>query len=258
MKRSFQPSWFDRWPWLHYNECDDTVVCFTCKKASSENKLQWASNADAAFIERGFSNWKDACKKIDTHQKSKTHEESVLKIVTIPVSMKDIGESLSSQLKIERLEHRHCFLKIVSVLKFLARQGIAIRGHGDNEKDSNFFQLLQLRGEDDAKLNAWLKKKTDKYTSSDIQNEILKVMSLRILCDISSLIQSAQFFSVMVDETTDISNKEQVVLCFRWIDKYLEAHEEFIGLYLVGSTAASALFSVIKDVFARMNIDIKN
>ena len=61
----------------------------------------------------------------------------------------------------------------------------------------------------------------------------------------------------MVDETTDISNKEQVVLCFRWIDKYLEAHEEFIGLYLVGSTAASVLFSVIKDVFARMNIDIK-
>ena len=60
----------------------------------------------------------------------------------------------------------------------------------------------------------------------------------------------------MVDETTDISNKEQVVICFRWVDKQLEAHEEFTGLYLVESTQASILHSVIRDVLQWFNLTI--
>ena len=43
----------------------------------------------------------------------------------------------------------------------------------------------------------------------------------------------------MIDETTDISNKEQVVLCLRWVDKGLEAYEEFISLHQVESTAST-------------------
>ena len=62
-RRSFQPSWFNRWSWLHYIEHNDTVLCYTCKKAHLEKKLQWSLNTDAAFVNRGFSNWKDACKK---------------------------------------------------------------------------------------------------------------------------------------------------------------------------------------------------
>ena len=29
-KRSFQPQWFDRWSWLHYDEDKDLAFCFTC------------------------------------------------------------------------------------------------------------------------------------------------------------------------------------------------------------------------------------
>ena len=53
-------------------------------------------------------------------------------------------------------------------MRFLARQELPLRGH-DDETESNFFQLLKLRGEDDPRIETWLKKKTDKYTSSDIQ-----------------------------------------------------------------------------------------
>ena len=35
---------------------------------------------------------------------------------------------------------------------------------------------------------------------------------------------------IMIDETTYVSNQEQVVICFRWVDDALERHEEFIGL----------------------------
>ena len=65
--------------------------------------------------------------------------------------------------------------KIISNICCLARQGLPVRGDGD-EDDSNFVQLMKDRGEDDTKLLEWMKKKTNKYTFADMQNEILKVM----------------------------------------------------------------------------------
>ncbi len=60
----------------------------------------------------------------------------------------------------------------------------------------------------------------------------------------------------MIDETTDCSNSEQVVICCWWIDNSLEAHEEFMRLYQVGSTQASVLEHVIKDFLLRLNLSI--
>lgn len=64
------------------------------------------------------------------------------------------------------------------------------------------------------KIISRLERKTDKYTSPEIQNEIIKTMALQIHSVIRSL-RLAPFITIMVDETTDVSNKEQVVICFR-------------------------------------------
>ena len=58
----------------------------------------------------------------------------------------------------------------------------------------------------------------------------------------------------MLDETTHASDNEQVVICLRWVDSGLEAHEEFAGLYQVPNTEASTLFMVARDVLSRLNI----
>ena len=255
VKRSFQPSWFTKWPWLHYVEERDVALCFMCARANSEKKIQWSSNVDLAFVSKGFSNWKDANGKFAVHASSKCHKEAVLKMVTLPATTRDVAESLSTQHQREKSERRKCFLKVLSNIKFLARQGLPLRGHGD-ESDFNFFQLLKLRGEDDARIATWLEKKTDKYTAPDMQNEILKVMALQVLRQVVTSLHAAPFLTIMVDETTDISNKEQVVICFRWVDSKLVAHEEFIGLYQVESTQATVLLAVIHDVLQRLNVSI--
>ena len=51
---------------------------------------------------------------------------------------------------------------------------IPLRGH-DNDENFNFMQLLKLCGEEDIQILEWLNQITDKYMSSDIQNEMLKV-----------------------------------------------------------------------------------
>ena len=43
-----------------------------------------------------------------------------------------------------------------------------------------------------------------------MQNEMLKVMALHILRDIAASFHLTPFLTLMVDETTDESNKEQV------------------------------------------------
>ena len=50
----------------------------------------------------------------------------------------------------------------------------------------------------------------------------------------------------MADETADISNKEQVVVCLRWIDSNLMVHEDFIGLGPVARTTADEIVPVLK------------
>lgn len=39
-------------------------------------------------------------------------------------------------------------------------------------------------------------------------------------------VQNSNFFSIRCDKYTDTSNKEQLSLCVRWVDKNLEAHED--------------------------------
>ena len=73
-------------------------------------------------------------------------------------------------------------------------------------------------------------------------------MALQVLREITNSLQSSAHFTIMVDKTTDLLNKEQVVLVFQWVNNDLVPHEEFVGLYQTDSITSSALVAVIKDV----------
>ena len=62
-----------------------------------------------------------------------------------------------------------------------------------------------------------------------MKDEILRIMALSILRDISSEL-AGKWFTIMIDETTDVSNAEQMVFCLRYVDANLEVHEELIIL----------------------------
>ena len=149
VKRAFQHSWFAKWKWLHYEEDMDKAFCYNCIQAYKEDKLR-ASNLELAFISKGFNNWKDASVKFKEHESSNCHKDSMIVTVDLPSSVKDIAETLQRELTKQKSENRQMLLKILSNIRFLARQSIAIRGDGD-EENSNFIQLFKLRGEDDPK-----------------------------------------------------------------------------------------------------------
>ena len=61
----------------------------------------------------------------------------------------------------------------------------------------------------------------------------------------------------MKDEVADVSNREQVVICMRWVDDDFHPQEDFIGLHQVGSIASVELVAVLRDTLLCMNLNIR-
>ena len=78
------------------------------------------------------------------------------------------------------------FSEVASSACFLPRQGLAFRCDGD-EANSNF---ISLHSEDDSCFSQWVKRKMDKFTSPDIQNEMVKVMAMPILWKIARILHT--------------------------------------------------------------------
>ena len=47
--RSFQPSWFSQWPFLHYDEANDVAYCHTCLMGFKMKRMR-TNTADPAFV----------------------------------------------------------------------------------------------------------------------------------------------------------------------------------------------------------------
>jgi len=258
-KRSFRPSWFDHndWKnWLHYDLEKNAAFCFTCIKAVEKNLIS-SNNLEKAFISAGYKNWSDAAtsgRGFDKHNRSDAHREAHQRLYTIPQTCEDIGEQISQAHAEEKSANRQALLKILSNIRFLARQALPLRGDG-NGTDSNFNQLYLLQEDDHPILKQWrIDRKTDKYVHNTIQNEMMKVMALQVLREVAQNIQSADFYSMMGDEATDVSNVSQLVICLRWVDCDLVAHDEFIGLKEMPCTNADSIVNALKDVLLRMNV----
>ena len=144
-------------------------------------------------------------------------------------------------------------MKIINSICYLARQRLPLCSHNDFE--SNFRQLLLLGAEDGPNFQEWLYKETNQFTSSAIQNEILKDMAMHILRSIVKNIKKSSYYSIMADEITDIINKEQFVICIRWVDNDLNANEDFIGLHELSVTNAETLAFILKDVVLRLGLE---
>ena len=176
---------------------------------------------------------------------------------------KNVGDLLSTQYAQQKAINRAYLSKILQKIILLAGQGLPMRGNwvideafGGCERDSNFHQLLLLRANDHPTILDFIKCKTYKYTDHNIQNEFLRLLASRHLRRIAGDIAEAGYFAVEFDEVTDCSNKEQGIVCFRWVDSKFEPHEDFIGLHCVDDITAKTIVSVLKDTMLRMNLDV--
>ena len=88
-----------------------------------------------------------------------------------------IQEQLITQAARIQATLRSGLLKQIAAIMFLLQQGIALRGH--TEEEGNLSQLLAVWSEDNANVRDWMKER--KFMSHDIVNELITLMGLKVL-----------------------------------------------------------------------------
>ena len=73
-------------------------------------------------------------------------------------------------------------------------------------------------------------------------------------------VRKAPVFAILADETTNSSNREQLVglLCIRGLREGYEVFEEPVGLIQLTDTTTTTIISAIQDAFLRLVLPLKD
>jgi len=250
--RKFCTGWYAQFSWLHWE--GQRLLCYTCSSLSKVKGMVWTKKSEDVFIGDGYScNWKKAVENFKEHARSSVHVECCKKLALMKEKT-NVSTLLESQRTEKQLNARRALQTITTTLLTLAQTGCAVRGH-DND-DGNLITWLNLRAQDVPELKSFMLKHVS-FLSGDIKNELLSLMANDVVRQIVSETKTSAFFGVITDETTDISTKEQVSICFRYIVDDLTPREAFIGLYEVASTSGESLCKVVLDVLRRCDLPVQ-
>lgn len=161
-------------------------------------------------------------KAIRCHEKSNVHRAAA-GITSAANAGVNVANALSAAKQKQMAEARTALLSIFSSVQYLACQARALRGHVDTE--SNLRQLLNLRAQDIPELQSWLARNESKWLSHDILNEMTELFAHDVLRTLIEEIKRAEFFSIIMDDTADITVKEQVSVCVCVVTECLEIEE---------------------------------
>ena len=96
-----------------------------------------------------------------------------------------------------------------------------------------------------------------KYTSLDIQKEILNILATRVRNKIREEIGDAKF-CILVDEALDKSNREPMAIVLRFVNRDGFVQEPFFDVMGVDETSAKTLKKGICNVLTRHNLQVEN
>lgn len=164
----------------------------------------------------------------------------------------------------EKAERNRLRLKVsIAVVKWLTFQACAFRGHDErpqSKNQGNFLEMVKLLAEfnpEIAKVVMGNAPYGAKYTSHDIQNEILSIFACKIREHIREEIGDYKY-SILVDETCDASKREHMALVLRFADKGGILQERFFDLIHVANTRSLTLKDELSFVLSNNGFDIQN
>ena len=144
------------------------------------------------------------------------------------------------------------------------KQGLAFRGNRNDcfkwkdteykhSNPGNFIELACFRAETDNIFSEHLKNspRNARYTSKTIQNELIEVVGKYICNEIIAEVKKSKYYTVIVDEVTDISYKKQLSISLRYV-YYGTVKEVFVAFVSVeritGKNIAAAILNWIQTV----------
>ena len=240
--RYFNPFWFQEFPWLKYHRGKRAAFCSLCSDHYPD-----ADKSPLIFTESasGIRKWKRVREKLKDHGISSIHAQSMAIAKKLQLSANMEHEKKQMELQKQRREGLTAYL---DTIKTLLRQGLPIRGHTDEE--SNLYQL----NKDKEKHCAGLKliRSENKYMTHEILDHLENLVVLSGRKKLVRQIKTAKFYSIICDESTDMSKIEQMSFSVRYCTDDYDIHEDFIGMMPCDEGVTSkSLLKYVKDILLR-------
>ena len=247
--------------WIVYNACRDVITCEACSWAIENKTSQAAKLAlegqSKAWIS-GFNAWQHGRAALSKHQNNQHHKECMnVRCTLLGKNNTNLLDQLISARCATATSNLKALRGIFNAVLLCGRQGLALRGQTD--ESSNFQQIINLIAKHNGDMQAWLtRKNTYKWPSHDIMNEILEMTSHAVLRDLVKEVQVAKYFSIICDETTDVSTTEQLSICVRYVDSAWAIKKVFLGLHAVMKCDSETLTTIVKSCLLSLNLPLSN
>lgn len=249
--------------WLCYSKILDAVYCQPCwlfADNDNEQTLTWCYG--------NIRDWKGLSKKIKVHEGSTTHLRACTTYAHWQQSntVKNLLDGSNENIK-------QIIIRLLDVTRTLAVCSLPFRGHRENiteigAESGNYLNFIELLSRYDPLLKSHITntKNRNKYLHHDIQNEMISLMANAVKQEIIAEISRAPFFSIILDTTQDISKKDQLSICIRYVNvnenqntpvKNLQIKESFLGFIEMQQQTSQNFENVVLDSLKNMNINIE-
>ncbi|XP_060198389.1 uncharacterized protein LOC132627207 isoform X2 [Lycium barbarum] len=258
--RHFNPQWFSEYSnWLEYSESKDAVFCLNFYLFANDNIHQGGGDVFSAI---GFRSWqkKKSLKKHvgggnSIHNHARKNCEDLVRQ----------EQSIQSALVRQDSQFKHEYwLRLtasVDVVRLLLNQGSAFRGHDESKSSlsrGNFLEILSWYSERCDNIKDFVLKhapQNDLMTSPMIQKEIVTACKIETIKAIIEEL-NGDYFALLVDESFDVSRKEQMAVVLRYVDRMGFVMERLIDIIHVQDTCASSLKEAIVNLLAQHSLSL--
>ncbi|KAI3776848.1 hypothetical protein L1987_46638 [Smallanthus sonchifolius] len=254
--RRFNSEWFKQYEkWLEYSVKTDKAFCLVCYLFKEYGQKD-------AFVIQGFNGWNKS-ERLDSHvgDNNSFHNKSLRKCEDLLKQDQSIHIAFEKKSEKQKKEYRIRLSTSVILSKALLNGALPFRGHDKSESSlyrGHFLEFLKLLGEINESIGNVILGNApgnNQMTSPKIQKDICHCFAQEVLKQIFEELGD-DVFSILVDESRDISKKEQMAVVLRHVDKFGVVKERFIGLVHVMETSALSLKSAIDELFARYNLSM--
>jgi hypothetical protein len=217
--RGFSKTWYKKYDWLEYSEFKDAGFCFYCFLFKEPGRPEHFGYD--VFNRTGWRDWKHAYKSLHDHigGVDSAHNKCVQKCDDFKNQRQHIGNVFFKASKLSEELYQTRLASTLRCSRFLLKQGMPFRGHNESSDSLNKGNLLELidflKDNNEEVRDAYDRGGSNcKMTSQKVQKDLARCCAEEITEAILTEIGDRQF-SVLIDESRDISVKEKMVVIVR-------------------------------------------
>ena len=155
--------------------------------------------------------------------------------------------------------------KLFSIVKLLGKLSLPFRGHDESIISNNrgvyieFVHFLANNGDDVLNEHLTNSSKNQMYLSPQIQNEMISIIGNEIRSRIVGYIKEAGIFAVLMDETTDVSHKEQLTVIVRYVNPLNgKISESFVALLENPITTGEEITNILIEKLNSLGLQVED